>query len=334
VGTALNAYRILEKDDNARPLIEKHFNTISPENDMKWERIHPEEDRYDFKLADRFVELGEKHQMYLVAHCLVWHNQTPDWVFEDDNGELVSRDILLERMRDHIHTVVGRYKGRIDAWDVVNEAVTDDGELRKSRWYKIVGEDYIEKAFQYASEADPEALLIYNDYSLAGKAKREGTIRMVKKLQSAGINIGAIGMQAHYQLEDPELDEVEASIIAFSALDLEVMITELDISVLPSPYGSSVAQVNGRFQNSPQLDPYTSSLPGAVQEQLAARYKDLFGLFLKHADKISRVTFWGVDDGTSWKNNHPVRGRTNYPLLFDRQYRPKPAFEAVVGLRR
>ncbi|MEN8202590.1 MAG: endo-1,4-beta-xylanase [Bacteroidota bacterium] len=330
VGAALSGYRIMGRDPKAMDLVREQFNTLTAENDMKWERIHPEPGRYNFKVADRFVEFGEAQGMHMVGHTLIWHNQTPRWVFEDGRGKLTCRDTLLARMRNHIHTLMGRYRGKIHGWDVVNEAVNEDGTLRNSLWRQIIGDDYIERAFTYAREADPEARLIYNDFSLAGKAKREGIIRMVRDLQRKGIRVDAIGMQGHYDLNYPALKGLEASIVAFSELGVEVMITELDVSVLPWPDLRPGAEISGRMDYRPELDPYQEGLPATVQEDLAQRYSALFKVFTRHSDKITRVTFWGVDDGRSWKNNFPVRGRTDYALLFDRKLQPKPAFRAVI----
>ncbi len=331
VGAALGTPVLNQEVPEATSIVHRHFNTLTAENDMKWIRIHPRQGSYQFDMADRLVELGEKEGMFVVGHCLVWHNQTPDWVFQDEQGQPVSRDTLLARMKDHITTVMGRYRGKVHGYDVVNEAVTDQGELRESPWYTIIGPDYIEHAFRFAREADPEAELYYNDYSLAGEAKRDGTIRLVKELQSKGIRVDGIGMQGHYDLTSPGTRELEQSIVAFAELGVKVHITELDVSVLPWPELAPGAEVTSRFTYRPELDPYKDGLPDAVQEELARRYADLFRVFVKHADKVSRVTFWGVSDATSWKNNFPVRGRTDYPLLFDRDYRCKPAFYAVIA---
>lgn len=334
VGAALSGGVIMGKAPATLALVMQQFNTLTPENDMKWERIHPHPGEYNFQVADRFVALGEEQQMQLVAHTLIWHNQTPRWVFLDSQGNLTSRDTLLARMHDHIHTLMGRYKGRIHSWDVVNEAINDDGSLRESLWYRIIGEDYIEKAFQYAREADPDATLIYNDFSLANRSKREGVVRLVQSLRAKGVSIDAVGMQGHYDMKSPRPEELEASIVAFAELGVEVMVTELDVSVLPWPDLPPGAEVRNRFKYRPELDPFKEGLPEPEQQALAERYADLFTVFVKHADKISRVTFWGVDDGTSWKNNFPVRGRTDYALLFDRELQPKPAFHAVLKTSR
>lgn len=331
VGTALNEDQIFGKDTQAVKIIENHFNSITPENVMKWGPIHPEPEKYHFEPADQFVALGEKNNMFIVGHTLVWHAQTPAWVFQDDSGNPVERETLLNRMKEHIFTVVDRYKGRVHGWDVVNEAIDDEGQLRKSQWLKIIGEDYIEKAFEYAHEADPNAELYYNDYSLYHPAKREGVIRLVQNLQSKGIRIDGVGLQGHWGMDYPEnLEDLEQTIIAFSELGVKVMITELDVSVLPFPDEKKGADISLRFKLTKEMNPYANGLPDSMQKKLAKRYAEFFKIFLKHKDKISRVTIWGIQDGQSWLNYWPIRGRVNYPLLFDRQYRPKPAFDAVV----
>lgn len=331
IGTALNEDQIYERDTRAVKILKHHFNSITAENVMKWEPIHPKPDEYHFEPADRFVALGEENHMFIVGHTLVWHSQTPLWVFQDDAGNPVDRETLLRRMREHIFTVVGRYKGRVHGWDVVNEAIDDNGQMRKSQWLKIIGEDYIEKAFEYAHEADPDAELYYNDYSLYHPEKREGVIRLVKRLQSKGLRIDGIGEQGHWGMDYPEkIEDLEQSILAFSELGVKVMITELDVSVLPFPDEKKGADVGLRFEFKKEMNPYPNGLPKSMQKKLAERYAEFFKLFLKHKDKISRVTIWGIQDGQSWLNYWPIFGRTNYPLLFDRNYRPKPAFDAVV----
>ena len=330
IGAALNREQIYESDERGANIVKTQFNTISPENILKWEAVHPQADKYDFEASDRYVAFGEKHGMFTIGHTLVWHNQTPDWVFKDAKGNFVSRDELLKRLREHIYTVVGRYKGKIKGWDVVNEALNDDGTLRQTPWLKIIGEDFILKAFQFAHEADPNAELYYNDYSLENEAKRKGAIALVKRLQAKGIPIKAIGLQDHNNLQYPTIAEKDAAISDFAKLGIKVNITELDVSVLPDPQGFSGAEVTLNFEMQEKLNPYKKGLPDPVQQQLAKRYADLFGVFLKHRRDIARVTFWNVTDRESWLNNFPVRGRTNYPLLFDRAGQAKLAFDAVI----
>jgi endo-1,4-beta-xylanase len=329
IGAALNPSHFLEQ--NTVALIKSQFNSITAENVLKWEPVHPKPDSFDFGPADRYVAFGEKYGMFIIGHTLVWHNQTPRWVFEDDKGKPIGRAALLERMHDHIAKVVGRYKGKIAGWDVVNEAIDDNGNLRRSPWLRIIGEDYIVKAYQYAHEADPKAELYYNDYDLEKEPKRNGVITLVKKLQAAGIPIAAVGNQAHYKLDSPPAAQVDATMTALSKLGVKVNITELDINVLPAP-GQFSADVSQRFDPAKGLDPYTNALPDEVQQKLAKRYADLFQIFLKHRASVARVTFWGVTDGDSWLNFFPVRSRTNYPLLFDRQAKSKPAYDAVIQL--
>ena len=332
IGAAVNAAQFTEKDDRGSAIIRGQFNSITPENVLKWENVHPRPDQYAFELPDQYVAFGERNSMFVVGHCLVWHSQTPAWVFRDDKGNFVTRDALLQRMHDHIQTVVGRYKGRIKSWDVVNEALNEDGTLRKSPWLTIIGEDYIAKAFQYAHEADPAAQLTYNDYSLENEPKRAGAIALVKKLEEQGVAITSVGLQGHDSLSWPALEQQDATISAFAKLGVKVVISELDIDVLPTATKQQTADVSVSAEADPKLNPYANALPDAVQQDLTKRYADLFGVFLKHRGVVTRVTFWGVTDADSWKNNWPVRGRTNYPLLFDRQGQPKPAFEAVIRM--
>jgi endo-1,4-beta-xylanase len=330
VGAALNPAQFSGEDLRESALVKAQFNSISPENVLKWEIVHPQSDTYDFSLADKYVEFGERNHMFVIGHNLVWHSQVPRWVFEDKNGDQVSREVLLERMREHIRKVVGRYKGRINGWDVVNEALNEDGTLRQSLWMKIVGDDYIEKAFRYAHEADPKAELYYNDYSLESEAKRKGALELVRKLKAKGVPITGIGLQDHVHMDWPTADRIDATITEFGKLGVNVMITELDVDVLPAATSGQTADVSLNVASDPKLNPYPNGLPEPVQQELSKRYADLFGAYVKHCGLVSRVTFWGVTDKDSWKNDWPVKGRTNYPLLFNRHAQPKPAFEAVI----
>jgi len=334
IGAALNPAQFTERDARAAALVKAQFDSISPENVLKWASVHPEPDRYDFDLADKYVAFGEKNHMFIVGHTLVWQHQTPKWVFEDAKGNPVDRETLLRRMREHIQTVVGRYKGRVNGWDVVNEALNDDGTLGQTPWLKIIGEDYIAKAFVFAHEADPKAELQYNDYSLENEAKRNGAIELIRKLRAQGVPVTGVGLQGHYRIDWPSVDQVDAAIAAFAKLGVKVMITELDVDVLPPAMQYRGADISANVELQPKLNPYTNGLPDSLQQTLAKRYADLFGVFLKHRGELTRVTFWGVTDASSWLNNWPVPGRTNYPLLFDRDGRPKPAFDAVIKAAR
>ncbi len=330
IGAAINEAQFTGQDQRGDALIDSQFNSISPENVLKWENIHPRPGQYKFNLADQYVAFGQKRHMFIVGHNLVWHNQVPAWVFRDDKGNLLDRDALLARMKDHISTVVGRYKGKIQSWDVVNEALNEDGTLRQSLWYKIIGPDYIEKAFQYAHEADPQVQLFYNDYNLENEPKRSGAIALVRNMQADGIPIAGVGLQGHDHLGSPTAEQEDATISAFAALGIKVAISELDIDVLPSAGHQPTADVSLKIEQNTALNPYVNGLPDSVQQQLATRYADLFRVFLKHRDTVERVTFWGVTDGDSWLNDWPVNGRTSYPLLFDRNGQPKPAYDAVL----
>jgi endo-1,4-beta-xylanase len=330
IGAALNPAQFTGQDAAQVALIKKQFNSITPENVMKWEKIHPAPDTFDFGPADRFVEFGETNSMVVIGHTLVWHSQTPRWVFEDGPGKPADRALLLTRMSNHIHTVVGRYKDRIKGWDVVNEALNEDGSLRQSPWLRILGEDFLVKAFEFAHAADPNAELYYNDFSLENEPKRNGAVALVKKLQAAGVRVTGIGTQMHVKMDWPEPELIEATLTAFGKLGVKVMITELDIDVLPARNQDRTADVSRREVAGASLNPYPNGLPDSGEQALAKRYGEIFAIFAKHAEKISRVTFWGVTDADSWLNNWPIRGRTSYPLIFDRAGQPKPAFDAVI----
>jgi endo-1,4-beta-xylanase len=336
VGAAINRDQIFGEDARGGPILKAQFNSITPENILKWQHIHPLPGQYDFKAPDRYVQFGESNGMFIVGHTLVWHSQTPEWVFQDEQGKPLKREALLARMRDHISTVMGRYKGRIKGWDVVNEAVAENGRLRQTPWLKIIGEDYLVKAYEFAHAADPQAELYYNDYGLENPAKRAGAVALVKKLQAAGVKISAVGIQGHYQLNptSPTTQEVDDTITAFAKLGVKVSITELDVDVLPSAWASLSADVSRRGKSEARFNPYMNGLPAEVQAQLAARYAELFTVFLKHRDDLERVTFWGVTDADSWLNDWPVAGRRSYPLLFDQDGKVKLAFDAVIKTKK
>ena len=333
-GTALSNYQIMGRDSAALKVVKEHFNAIVAENCMKSGNLQPREGEFNFEVADRFVEFGEESDMLINGHTLIWHSQAPRWFFTDEEGNDVSRDVLIQRMKDHIYKVVGRYKGRVHTWDVVNEAILDNGSWRKSKFFNIIGEDFIRLAFQFAHEADPEAELYYNDYSMSNPGKREGVVAMVRDLQKQGVKIDGIGMQGHIGMEYPSLEEFEKSILAYSELGVTVMITELDLSVLPSPWNNPGAEVSATAEYQQKMNPYPDGLPDSVNEAFTKRYRDFFELFLKHQEKISRVTLWGVSDHHSWKNGWPIRGRTDYPLLFDRNNQPKPVVNELIEMAK
>ena len=330
IGAAINKDIILGLDMESKHIVESQFNSITPENSLKWMFIQPSPNSFNFKDADKYVNIGLKNNMHIVGHVLVWHSQLPDFM-----QKIESKSEMNNHFESHINTVVSRYKGKIDAWDVVNEAFNDDGSLRESIFYNLLGNNYIEKAFKLAHDADPKAYLIYNDYNLYKTKKRGGVIRMVKGMKSKGIKIDGVGVQAHWSLNHPSLDEIEQIILDISKLGVDVLFTELDISVLPNPWelvGAEVNQNFSKFEGDPKMNPYKEKLPKSIQNKLAKRYKDIFKLFIKHSDKISRVTFWGVMDKHSWLNDWPIKGRINYPLLFDRKYQAKKAHKALIEL--
>ena len=330
IGVAMNESQITEADSSSVAIIKNHFNSITAENCMKSEELQPVEGEFNFKLADQFVKFGEENNMYIIGHTLVWHSQAPKWFFTDATGKDVTREVLIERMKKHINTVVGRYKGKVKGWDVVNEAFEDDGSWRNSKFYQIIGEDYIRLAFQFAHEADPDADLYYNDYSMSHEGRRNTVVKMVKDLKSQGVRIDGVGLQGHMDLVFPDLDEFEKSMLAFAETGVKLMITELDVTVLPRPGIDVGAEISASFEYQQKLNPYAEGLPDSVSIALNNRYNDIFKLFLKHSDILERVTLWGVYDGQSWRNNWPVRGRTDYPLIFDRNFQPKPVVKFIV----
>ena len=330
IGVAMNEAQITEADSSSVAIIKNHFNSITAENCMKSEELQPVEGEFNFKLADQFVKFGEENNMYIIGHTLVWHSQAPKWFFTDATGKDVTREVLIERMKNHIFTVVGRYKGKVKGWDVVNEAFEDDGSWRNSKFYQIIGEDYIRLAFQFAHEADPDADLYYNDYSMSHEGRRNTVVKMVKDLKSQGVRIDGVGLQGHMDMVFPDLDEFEKSMLAFAETGVKLMITELDVTVLPRPGIDVGAEISASFEYQQKLNPYAEGLPDSVSIALNNRYNDIFKLFLKHSDILERVTLWGVYDGQSWRNDWPVRGRTDYPLIFDRNFQPKPVVKFIV----
>lgn len=328
IGTAINKSQIEERDSIETALIQKEFNSITAENIMKSMYIHPAMDTFNFTMADKFVGFGENHAMFIHGHTLVWHSQLTPYMSQiKDSSEMA---LAMEK---HIKTIVSRYKGKIGSWDVVNEALNEDGTLRKSVFLDAIGANYLALAYKWTAEADPNADLYYNDYNMTNAEKRNGAIKIIKDLQNQDVKIDGVGMQGHWSLESPSINEIEESILAYAKLGLKVAITELDINVLPSPWDLVGAGVNQDFENSEKMNPYPKSFPDTMQIKLSQRYRSIFKLFLKHQDKISRVTFWGISDGQSWLNNWPIKGRTNYPLLFDREWKPKMAYDSILSLK-
>lgn len=364
--------RNAEQNTQDLAVLKRHFNQITAENDMKWQLIHPREGAggYDFAPADALVSFGQSNGMRVVGHTLVWHSQTPDWVFAGTNpppasatnvapaaavpagmantnapgtnqagrrgfgpgfgggfgrynGPRASRDELLQRMREHIHTVVGRYKGKVRVWDVVNEALADGkgtNVLRNSLWLEIVGPDFIAKAFQYAHEADPEATLRYNDYGLENPAKRKRLITLIRQLKEQGVPVHAIGSQAHVNVST-KFETMDEALTEIATLGLPIHITELDVNSAQGGQQGVGADVAANASST------QGGLVGDADKKLAEAYGDLFRAFVKHRDAVKLVTLWGVNDAVSWR----ARGK---PLLFDADNQPKPAFDAVIRAGR
>lgn len=322
IGAALNEAEIRGIDTTGVDLVKTHFNSIVAENCMKNEEIHPAEDVWNFELADKFVEFGEANNMFIIGHCLVWHSQLAKWFAYDENGEYVTPEVLKQRMKDHITTIMTRYKGRIHGYDVVNEAIVEDGSYRKSPFYEILGEEFIPWAFECAHAADPDAELYLNDYGMNVPGRRDAYVKLINQLKERGLRIDAIGMQGHMGMDYPTVEEFETSLLAFAGTGVSVMITEWDMSALPTVnMGANVADVE---EYKASLNPYADGLPEDVAKVWNERMKSFMDLFLKHSDKITRVTAWGVSDEDSWKNGWPIPGRTDYCLLIDRDHEVKP----------
>ena len=326
IGTAMNESQIEEKDPAVDSLIKQQFSAVTPENIMKAEIIQPGWDVYNFKYADKLVAFAQRNNIKVNAHTLIWHSQLPAFLRSVKDPDSVRRYFV-----NHINTVAGRYDGKVYSWDVVNEALNEDGTIRNSVFLKNLGDDYIVEAFRLAQKASPHSKLYYNDYNIEQPAKRGGAIALIKKIQSAGVRIDGVGIQGHWKADKLPLSDIEESIKAFSALGIEVMFTELDLGVLPNPWENNTADVGQTAKGGADMNPYANGLPDSVGIIQADAYANLFRLFLKYKDHISRVTFWGVNDGQSWLNNWPIPGRTNYPLLFDRNGKPKAAFYKVIA---
>jgi endo-1,4-beta-xylanase len=333
IGTAIGSRTLMQPDTEMLDLIAREFNQVTSENAMKWSSIHPKENEWKFEEPDKLMEFAEKNKMAVQGHVLVWHSQVPRDIFTGTDGNQASKEQLLKRMETHIHTVVDHYKGRIGSWDVVNESITPEDGFRKSKWLEICGPEFMEKAFQFAHEADPQCKLIYNDYNEEDPKRRDFIVELVKEYKKKGIPIHGIGLQAHLNLDSPDLKLWEQAIEAYASVGMRISITELEVDVLPYDWGRS-AEISTNAAYKESLNPYIDGLPKEINDKLTKRYEEIFKILLKHRDVVDRVTFWGASDELSWKNNFPMRGRTNYPLLFDRQHKPKDAYFAVAGLKK
>ncbi|HYG19790.1 MAG TPA: endo-1,4-beta-xylanase [Ohtaekwangia sp.] len=318
IGVAVSTRSFNEPE---RTLILKHFNSITAENVMKPGPIHPEENTYNWENADKIVAFAQANGLKVRGHTLAWHQQTGDWFFKDAAGKKVTKEVLLRRLKDHITTVVGRYKGKIYAWDVVNEAIDDNPKnvLRNSLWYEICGDDFIVKAFEYAHAADPEALLFYNDYNAVRPEKTERICTLLKKLIDAKVPIHGMGIQGHWSIFEPSEKDLRSALDKYASLGLKIQITELDVSVYPWEKAD-------REKKPGESDAFTAE---AEQKQLE-QYTMVFKVFRDYKPVITGVTFWNISDRYSWLDFYPVKGRKNYPLLFDQSLKPKKAYWEVV----
>ncbi|MEO8406424.1 MAG: endo-1,4-beta-xylanase [Chitinophagaceae bacterium] len=323
VGVAVSPRGLRNEEESH--LVLKEFGSMTPENAMKMGPIHPRQNQYYWNDADSIMAFAQRNHLKVRGHNLCWHNQAPRWMFTDTvNGvaQTVTKEVLLQRLKDHITTVVSRYKGSIYAWDVVNEAISDNPDefLRKSQWYQICGEEFIAKAFEYAHAADPKALLFYNDYNEINIQKRDKIYKLVKSLKDAGVPINGVGLQAHWSIYEPTEQRLDSTLAMFAKLGVQVQITELDMSVYPKEHT--------RRERRPE-DANSAYTPELEQKQAEA-YKMIFRVFRKYKKTLSSVTFWNVSDRYTWLDNFPVPGRKDYPLLFDKDMKPKKAFWEVV----
>jgi endo-1,4-beta-xylanase len=330
IGTAMNSAQIEGKEPNAARLIPQEFNAVTPEDVMKAIHIHPEWNKYNFDLPDKLVAYGKKHDIKITAHVLIWHSQLPLFV-----KKMQSADSLKTFFENHITTVASRYDGKILSWDVVNEALDEDGSMRKTIFLEKLGPGYVVEAFRLAQKAAPHTELYYNDFNIEEPGKRAGAIKLIKEIQAAGVRIDGVGIQGHWHLGTLPFKEIEESIVEFAKLGIKVAFTEVDISVTPNVFAHNTADVNATSKDrSAKMNPYANGLPDSVRQRLTNDYVELFKILLRHKDAVSRITFWGLNDGQSWLNDWPIPGRTDYPLLFDRNFQPKDIYYKLIELAK
>jgi len=338
IGGTISPWALRTPTEGMAQLAYTHYDAITADNAMKWGPFNPQPGEYRMEGADAFMAFADEHDFYTIGHCLFWHSQTPGWVYEDADGNDLTREALLARMRERAELYAERYGSRVDVWDVVNESIESDGSRRRSRFNQILGDEFEAEAFKIADAVMPKsAKLIYNDYGMTDPGRRDAVVAMVKDFQQRGIRIDGIGMQGHWSMNRPSIQEIEDSILAFASTGLPIHITELDVDFLGRDqfFGAEGANVDIQSrQATPENNPYPDGLPPEAEEQLAKRWEEIFALLLKHSDKIERVTFWAITDANSWLNNWPARGRTNYPTLINRDGSLKPAYHRVVELAK
>ena len=345
IGTSVSRFQYGGRDTRGLEILLKHFNALSPENDMKPEVIHPNPDTWNFDPGDAYVKFGQEHGMWMLGHTLCWHNQTPDFFWFDEKGNPKSKEKLFETIEEYIKTVCTHFKGQVQAWDVINEMIGEDGKYRDLGWVHALGGDqdvvdeFVKHVFRCAQKYAPDTELYYNDFNAWRPAKVAGILRVVEMLKAEGIRIDGVGIQGHWGLNFPKTEYIEAAIDEYSKHGLRVNITELDIDVLPVSKEGQVFGWQGLKDPLYQLeefeeflDPYKNGLPDEVEKQQAARFAEVMAIFYRHRDQIDRVTLWGITDGMSWKNGYPIPNRVNYPLLFKRDYTPHKSLDAVLSV--
>jgi endo-1,4-beta-xylanase len=330
LGVAVGGRMSAGDDPAAAALAARQYNRATPENALKWQSVHPDPERFDWGPADAFLDFAEDNGMEVHGHALVWHQQVPDWVFRAPAGGAATRELLLERLDAHMAALSEHFAGRIRYWDVVNEAFNDDGSKRETPWLEGIGLDYIEQAFILADRHFPDAKLVYNDFGMENAGKREAVVEMARDFRARGVRLDAIGTQGHVRLDVPLITAIEESIEAFGQTGAEVLVSELDVDVLPPASQNQGADLSVNAEPSARLNPYAECLPATVAAQAAERWSSLFELFIRHSSVVRAVTIWGVSDGHSWLNDWPVNGRTNYASLFDRELKPKAAWQSVI----
>jgi len=325
IGTALASWDL--RNPALAKIVAEQFSCITPENEMKPQALQSTKGQFNFQRADVIADFAKQHGQMVIGHTLCWHQQCPKWFFEDEKGNPLGREQALANLHDHIQTVMTHFKGRVHGWDVVNEVIDDNPEkyLRNTPARRAIGDDYILKAFEFAHQADPDAELYYNDYGIERGSKLQHAIRLVREIKAAGLRIDGVGVQGHFLLDFPATEAIESGVKALSELNVQVMITELDVDPLPRQRANAGADLNAQEKSA---DPYKQGLPDELQKQLALRYQNIISGLLKNPH-VTRITIWGTHDGRSWLNDWPVRGRTNHALLWDRQLQPKPAYFAV-----
>jgi endo-1,4-beta-xylanase len=329
LGAAVTSKQV--QDPAMSALIVRQFDCLTAEFEFMPQFLEPEPGHFTFERADKIAAFAQANHLPLTGHMLCWHQLTPQWMFADRSGKPLPRATALANLKIYIGTVVRHFHRTVDSWNVVNEAISDDAGqwLRDTPARRAIGDDYIEKAFEFAHEADPDAELYYNDYNIEDPQKLSKTLKLIRQLQDHKVRLDSVGIQGHWLLDYPAVTVVEAGITAVAKTGVKVRITELDVDVLPRKPGADLNATPDRAD-----DPYAEGATARVLKKQAARYAELFAVFKKHHGEISSVTFWGVHDGQSWLNDFPVKGRTNHPLLFDRQLKAKPAFDAVMETLR